>query len=105
MASRFRRVASRGRSASRGASRMRRLASLLRSEKGQGMSEYLIIVALVAIAAIGVVTVFGRDVRELFSGTTDSLAGNQASNTAVKANVRQNKSLKNFGNYSASRGD
>ena len=36
---------------------------------------------------------------------TDSLAGNQATNTAVKANVRQNKSLKNFGNYSASRGD
>ena len=84
---------------------MRRWWSGLRSESGQGMSEYLIIVALVAIAAIGVVTVFGRDVRELFSGTTDSLAGNQATNTAVKANVRQNKSLKNFGNYSASRGD
>src|SRR3954463_13079430 len=81
---------------------IRRLA---RAESGQGMSEYLIIVALVAIAAIGGVTVFGRDVRELFSGTTDSLAGNQASNTAVKANVRQNKSLKNFGTYSASRGD
>src|SRR5229473_888432 len=62
---------------------MRRLLKLLRSEHGQGMSEYLIIVALVAIAAIGVVTVFGRDVRELFSGTTDSLAGNQATNTAA----------------------
>ena len=82
-----------------------RLSKLLRSEKGQGMSEYLIIVALVAIAAIGVVTVFGRDVRELFSGTTDSLEGNQASNPAVKANVRQNKSLKTFGAYNASRGD
>jgi pilus assembly protein Flp/PilA len=84
---------------------MRRLASLLRSDKGQGMSEYLIIVALVAIAAIGVVTVFGRDVRELFSATTDSLAGNQATNTAVKATVRQNKSLKTFGSYSPTRGD
>jgi pilus assembly protein Flp/PilA len=84
---------------------MRRWWNELRSERGQGMSEYLIIVALVAIAAIGVVTVFGRDVRELFSGTTDSLAGNQATNTAVKANVRQNKSLKNFGTYSATRGD
>src|SRR5262249_18434920 len=70
----------------RGGGAMRRLPTWLRSEKGQGMSEYLIIVALVAIAAIGVVTVFGRDIRELFSGTTDSLAGNQASNTAVKAN-------------------
>jgi len=78
---------------------------LLRSESGQGLSEYLIIVALVAVAAIGVVTVFGRDIRELFSGTTDSLAGNQATNTAVKANVRQSKSLKTFGTYNASRGD
>jgi pilus assembly protein Flp/PilA len=84
---------------------MRRFWKRFRCERGQGMSEYLIIVALVAVAAIGVVTVFGRDIRELFSGTTDSLAGNQASNTAVKANVRQNKSLKNFGTYSASRGD
>ena len=84
---------------------MRRVPNLLRSEEGQGMSEYLIIVALVAIAAIGVVTVFGRDVRELFSGTTDSLAGNQATNTAVKANVRQSKNLKTFGKYTAASGD
>ena len=77
----------------------------LRSESGQGMSEYLIIVALVAIAAIGVVTVFGRDIRELFAGTTDSLAGNQATNTAQKANVSRTKGLKNFGKYTAASGD
>ena len=84
---------------------MRRFLRKIKSQSGQGMSEYLIIVALIAIAAIGVVTVFGRDIRELFSGTTDSLAGNQAQNTAVKAQVRQNKSLRNFGQYNASRGD
>jgi Flp pilus assembly pilin Flp len=84
---------------------MRLIHRVLRSESGQGLSEYLIIVALVAIAAIGVVTVFGRDVRELFAGTTDSLAGNQASNTARKATVKANKNLKNFGKYNASSGD
>jgi len=62
-------------------------------------------VALIAIAAIGVVTVFGRDIRELFSGTTDSLAGNQATNTAPKAKVSKTKSLKTFGSYSAATGD
>jgi len=77
----------------------------LLSESGQGLTEYLIIVALVAIAAIGVVTVFGRDIRELFAGTTDSLAGNQATNTARKATVKANKNLKNFGKYNASSGD
>ena len=85
---------------------MRRfLRKLFKSQSGQGMSEYLIIVALIAIAAIGVVTVFGRDIRELFSGTTDSLAGNQANNTAVKARVKANKNLKNFGKYTAASGD
>jgi Flp pilus assembly pilin Flp len=84
---------------------MRLIHRVLRSESGQGLSEYLIIVALVAIAAIGVVTVFGRDIRELFAGTTDSLAGNQASNTARKATVKPNKNLKNFGKYNASSGD
>ena len=85
---------------------MRRFVStLLRSQSGQGLSEYLIIVALVAVAAIGVVSVFGRDIRELFSGTTDSLAGNQATNTARKATVKANKNLKNFGKYNASTGD
>jgi pilus assembly protein Flp/PilA len=85
---------------------MRRFVrNLVSSESGQGLSEYLIIVALVAVAAIGVVTVFGRDIRELFSGTTDSLAGNQASNTARKATVRANKNLKNFGKYNAASGD
>ena len=84
---------------------MRRFLRKLKSQSGQGMTEYLIIVALIAIAAIGVVTVFGQDIRQLFAGTTDSLAGNQAMNTAVKANVNKNKSLKNFGQYNAARGD
>ena len=85
---------------------MRRfLRKLFKSQSGQGMSEYLIIVALIAIAAIGVVTVFGRDIRELFSGTTNSLAGNQANNTAKQAKVNASKNLKTFGTYNATRGD
>jgi pilus assembly protein Flp/PilA len=84
---------------------MRQLIRKLNSQSGQGMTEYLLIVALIAVAAIGVVTVFGRDIRELFSGTTDSLAGNSAQNTAIKATVKKNKSLKNYGTYSAARGD
>ena len=80
----------------------RTLKRFFRSQSGQGMSEYLIIVALVAIAAIGVVTVFGHDIRELFSATTDSLTGSQlAKANTKKATVRQ-KSLKDFGKFSGS---
>ena len=84
---------------------MRRFLRIRKRQSGQGMSEYLIIVALIAVAAIGVVTVFGRDIRELFSGTTNSLAGNQTTNTAVKARVKQNKGLKDYGKYNAASGD
>lgn len=79
---------------------MRRfLRKLLHGQSGQGMTEYLIIVALIAVAAIGVTSVFGRDIRELFAATTDSLTGGQGDNHGVKASVKD-KSLKNFGKYS-----
>jgi Flp pilus assembly pilin Flp len=86
---------------------MRRfLRKLLKSQSGQGMSEYLIIVALIAISAIGVITVFGRDIRALFSDTTNSLAGNvQNTNSAKKATVNTKKGLKDFGKYTAGTGD
>jgi pilus assembly protein Flp/PilA len=74
----------------------RTLRKLLRSERGQGMSEYLIIVALIAVAAIGVVTVFGKDIRELFAASTGALAGDSTKNEA-KAATAGEKTLKNFG--------
>jgi pilus assembly protein Flp/PilA len=74
---------------------LRRMRKLFRSESGQGMSEYLIIVALIAVAAIGVVSVFGKDIRALFSASTGSLAGESAKNEAVKAKVND-KTLKTF---------
>jgi len=78
---------------------MRRFLRKMKSQSGQGMSEYLIIVALIAIAAIGVVTVFGTDIRDLFSASTGALSGQAVQNTgATKANTSNNKTLKNFGN-------
>ena len=42
---------------------------------GQGMTEYIIIVALVAIASIAVVTIFGDQLREIYAAVTDNVAG------------------------------
>ena len=79
---------------------MRRFVRKLnrKAQSGQGMSEYLIIVALIAVAAIGVVTVFGRDIRELFTASTGSLAGQSTTNAATKATTT-NKTLKDFGKH------
>lgn len=75
------------------------LKRLRRDEKGQGMTEYIIIVALIAIAAIGVVTIFGDNIRDLFSGATNALAGETKVKVGTeKARVSHTKSktLKNF---------
>ena len=42
---------------------------------GQGMTEYIIIVALIAIAAIGVYSFFGQTVRQPAPGTTPDPSG------------------------------
>lgn len=46
-----------------------------RSIRGQGMTEYIIIVALVAVAAIGVYTAFGDIVRGQTSVAAVALSG------------------------------
>lgn len=52
--------------------------------KAQGMTEYIIIVALIAIAAIGVVTLFGNNIRRIFGTANDALAGEQDKETMAK---------------------
>ena len=67
-----------------------------RGPSGQGMTEYIVIVALIAVASIGVVTVFGRDIRDLFSASTGALSGDTNSGNKAKAAVVKNKTLKDF---------
>jgi len=49
-----------------------------KGEKGQGMTEYIIIVSLIAIACLLAVGVFGSNIRNLFVKASDSLDGGQA---------------------------
>jgi Flp pilus assembly pilin Flp len=39
------------------------------------MTEYIILVMLISIACIGVVTVFGDDIRRMFGNSADALEG------------------------------
>lgn len=45
---------------------------------GQGMTEYIIIVALIAIAAIGIYSVFGDTVTDQMGNMTAELSGGAA---------------------------
>jgi Tfp pilus assembly major pilin PilA len=52
---------------------------------GQGMTEYIIIVALIAISAIGVFTFFGDTARNQVAGMAMELSGQQATNEIAAA--------------------
>lgn len=54
------------------------MSQALRSKKlqaGQGMTEYIIIVALIAVAAIGVYSFFGQAIRGQMAGMTAEITG------------------------------
>lgn len=70
-----------------------------KARKGQGMTEYIIIVALIAIAAIGVITLFGDNIRALFGAAADATAGVQDAETksnTTDPKLLKSKTLKNF---------
>ena len=54
---------------------MQRLARLVKGKNGQGMTEYIINVALIAIAAIGIYTLFGKQIREVVGAISGQLGG------------------------------
>lgn len=75
---------------------LRRLAG----ESGQGMTEYIIIVALVGIAAIGVTTIFGQNIRLTMGVATAALAGETNVSSPARSGMREaskTKGLKDFG--------
>jgi hypothetical protein len=52
-----------------------------RRQAGQGMTEYIIIVILVAVAAIGVYMYFGQVVRSDVAGMAQEMAGQTSTTT------------------------
>lgn len=85
---------------------------VLARQSGQGMTEYIIIVALVAVAAIGVYQYFGQVMRSQTAAVAKELAGEdgtaqtKAAKSAAQGASTQTKakSLKGFtGNASAAK--
>lgn len=61
-----------------------------RRMRGQGMTEYVIVVALIAVAAIGIYTLFGQTIRNQTAGLAMELSGQDAQ-TAI-SNAQGNAS-------------
>jgi Flp pilus assembly pilin Flp len=56
-----------------------------RKALGQGMMEYIIIVAMIAIAAIGVYSMFGKTIRNQTAGLAKELSGKNGSGEIGKS--------------------
>lgn len=56
-----------------------------KSQRGQGMTEYIIIVALIAVAAIAAFTFFGQTIRSQMSGIANEVAGKSAGASITQA--------------------
>lgn len=76
-----------------------------RCARGQGMTEYIIIVALIAIAAIGTYTLLGQTVRSQTAGLALEIAGQsgraaidaaQTSATTSQTQANERKGLDNY---------
>lgn len=66
--------------------------------RGQGMTEYIIIVALIAIAAIATVTLFGNNIRGLFGTAANVLNGTETKSTLIKDSTTTDQD-RNFDNW------
>ena len=71
----------------------------IRNQKGQALIEYLILVALIAVTAAGVVGVVGQNVTAHFASISNALNGNSASRKTTQVKESAYNSTKNLSNF------
>lgn len=85
--------------------RAKAAASSGRVQRGQGMTEYIVIVALIAVAAIGIYTLFGQTIRNQTAGLALEMSGQDAATaisnaqgnaSTAQTNANARKGLDNF---------
>ncbi|WP_144112881.1 Flp family type IVb pilin [Paraburkholderia sp. BCC1886] len=87
-----------------------KLLAIRRKNKqlGQGMTEYIIIVALIAVSAIGVYSLFGQTLRNQTAGLAVEMSGQNAQTNISTAQTNANTATtnanktKNMGKYNDS---
>jgi Flp pilus assembly pilin Flp len=84
---------------------MKKFARNKKRQFGQGMTEYIIIVALIAVAAIGVYSLFGKTIRNQVAGMAGEVAGTGGASAisaagaaagSAAASANQNKGMASY---------
>lgn len=81
---------------------IRKIRQFMNGRRGQGMSEYIIMVGLVAIAAIGIYSAFGKQIRGTMKALGEQLSGETTAKaekeTTLDTQAKKDAKLNNFGN-------
>ncbi|MBP2683949.1 MAG: hypothetical protein H6Q79_1988 [Deltaproteobacteria bacterium] len=71
---------------------------------GQGLTEYIIIVALVAVAGIGIVNIFGNQLRNQFHAIVKAMSGSETATVrSLAGNAGTESNQKNLSTYAGSK--
>ena len=71
----------------------------LRAQRGQGLSEYAIIVALIAIASIVIVAAFGDQIRDIFFKSGQRLSGDNSAQIEDKVSDKEDSVEQDLGDW------
>ncbi len=75
-----------------------------RNRRGQGLTEYIIITALVAVAAIGIVNIFGNQLRNQFHTIVSAMSGSSVSKVeSLSDKAGKEANQKNLSDYAKSK--
>ena len=74
------------------------------NRRGQGLTEYIIVVALVAIAGIGIVNVFGNQLRKQFHVIVKAMAGSETGKVeSLAPSAGKEANQKNLSTYAGTK--
>ena len=82
---------------------------IIHNQRGQGMTEYIIIVALIAVAAIGAFRYFGQTARSQVAAAAQEVAGtdgssmNKAASDAAKKSSKQAETDKGMADFASNK--
>lgn len=75
------------------------MKKMIKNQKGQGLIEYIILVALIAVTTIGVVKVVGKNVATQYENINRSLGAKNSQSLQIQnasGNSLKQKDLSNF---------
>lgn len=77
----------------------KKLNHLLKNQKGQGLIEYLILVALIAVSAVGVVRVVGNNISKNYENINRALGAEKSEKLKLENASDKNLNKKDLADF------